>query len=74
MKVIDSMWMNSMIGSIGLVVAEDEITGERRAYIGSATGFDEEADARLVIDHGSKVNVQRLKGIIARLEVKEVKP
>ena len=31
-KVIDSMWFNTAQGTFGIILAEDETTGERKLY------------------------------------------
>jgi len=56
MKIIDAMWFTQMAstGTIGLVVVEDEITGERKSYIGSASGLDATTDAEHIAQTGAK--------------------
>ncbi len=41
---------------IGVVVCEDQITGQRRGYIGIGLGQDEKADIEYIRDWGSPVN------------------
>lgn len=57
MKIIDSVWITSLdiIGCIGIVVGEDEATGERKAYVGYGYGVNEEADAQLISRTGGKL-------------------
>lgn len=66
MKVIDSTWFNTMAGSFGFVIGEDDRTGERRLYAGIASGLDQEADERAILAGGAKVSIGMLEGIIAR--------
>ena len=71
MKVLDKMWFTTMSGAIGFVVAEDELTKERKAYIGGAPGFSEEEDTKMIMTLGCKVNIGMLKAVIASLEKQE---
>lgn len=54
MKVIESLWFSGKDGCVGIIVDEDSVTGERKAYIGSASGIDEEADIKAISDWGAK--------------------
>jgi hypothetical protein len=63
MKVIDHLWFSSIFFSlgfetIGIVIGEDEITGERKAYIGLGTGHSEEEDIKAVTQLGAKLTPQ----------------
>jgi len=66
MKVIDSMWFNTAQGSFGIILAEDETTGERKLYAGVAAGFDQQADEQAILSWGNKVNIGLLEGLIAK--------
>jgi len=55
MKIIETLWFTGMYGSCGLVLGEDSITGERKAYIGVHLGRDEASDQRLIVSGGSKL-------------------
>jgi len=52
MKIIETLWFNGFKGSAGIVVAEEEITKARVAYIGVAGGKDEKADIEGIISFG----------------------
>lgn len=65
-KVIDSMWFNTMQGSFGIILAEDETTGKRRLYAGICKGDDQQADERLIISWGNKVNLGMLESLLVR--------
>ena len=66
MRIIDSMWFNTLQGSFGFVVGEDEITGERELYAGVCRGSDQSADEQLVLSWGNKINTSAMQGLIAR--------
>lgn len=66
MKILDTMWFNSRGGHCGLVIGEDEVTGEKKAYIGVVSGTNEEADTKEVAEWGCRVNLSRLNGIIKK--------
>ena len=54
MKIVGTCWFNEM-GShrpIGVVIVENEF--ERKAYIGTAYGINELADATHIADRGAK--------------------
>lgn len=55
MKIIDTIWFSSPQGTFGIVLGEDSVTGERKAYIGPCTGLSEPADAQMIAANGAKV-------------------
>ena len=65
-KVIDSMWFNTLQGSFGFVVGEDETTGKRRLYAGVVSGLDQKADEQELLSWGNKVNIGMMEGLIAK--------
>lgn len=68
MKVIDSMWFNSLRGSFGFVLAEDEIIGERAIYAGIVSGADQEEDQKFLISSGARVNIPMLENLVSKLK------
>ena len=66
MKAIDSMWFSTMRGLSGIVVGEDEM-GKRNLYAGTARGFDQKADEKAILSWGNRVNIDILKGLIAKV-------
>lgn len=66
MKILDSIWFSSRGGYCGLVVGEDELTGEKMAYIGVVSGSNEGMDTQEVAQWGCKVNLRRLNEIIKK--------
>ena len=65
MKVIDSIWFNTLQGICGLVVGENEM-GERKLYAGVVSGLDQKADEEAILSWGNKVSISLLEGLIAK--------
>jgi len=65
MKVIDSMWFNTIQGAFGFVVGEKE-KGERRLYAGVARGLDQSADEQAILSWGHRVNIGMMESLIAK--------
>src|SRR3990167_35978 len=64
-KIINSIWF-SCIGSdktIGIVVLEDKLTGERKAYIGIANGYDKDTDIEHIIGTGARLHIKTVEEI-----------
>lgn len=55
MKVLDTIWFTGMYGHCGIVLGEDSITGERKAYLGVHRGVDENMDRDMIASGGSKL-------------------
>ena len=52
-KIIDATWFTDQSGNcIGIVVIENSV-GERKAYIGVASGWDEKKDEQSIADYGA---------------------
>ena len=66
MKVIDSMWFNTLQGNFGFVVGEDETTGERTLYAGVVSGYNQSIDEQAILSWGNKVNIGMMEGLIAK--------
>ncbi len=73
MKIADTIWLTGMYGSIGIVLGEDAITGERKAYIGVHYGRDEDEDREMVARGGSKLLLATVERIAFYLSKEEVK-
>ena len=69
MKVIDTTWFTGAKGCVGIVIGEDENTGERKAFIGVANGRNGNADAEAISAWGIRLSVAVLQDIIKKLEV-----
>lgn len=63
MKVIDALWFVNPRGACGLVVGEDEKTGERVAKAGVVYGLDEKVDAADILDTGTVISPVALEGV-----------
>lgn len=68
MKKIADYWFHSPGGLCGVIVAEDESTGERRAYVGVGTGDDYMEDRERVLDYGTKLPLTRIVEILNLLK------
>ena len=68
MKIKRPYWFTGFFGTIGVVVGEDNVTGEKKAYIGTAPGFDEDADAQYIAKTGSPVDPGHLAQILEDLK------
>ena len=69
MKVIDSMWFNTLQGTFGFVVGENEV-GKRKLYAGVVSGLDQKADEEAILSWGNKVNIRMMEGLIAKTKGK----
>jgi hypothetical protein len=74
MKIVDSIWFTEMgeHRPIGIILVENELTGERKAYIGKSTLSEskktEEHDSKLIIDVGAKIHVHTVARLLRFLE------
>ena len=71
MKVIDSMWFNTSLGSFGFVIGENE-RGERNLYAGVVSGLNQKDDEQAILSWGSKVNIGMMEGLIAKSKRKGI--
>ena len=67
MKIIHDLWFNTIRGSAGIVVGEDENTGERKLYVGVGSGQSLERDQQEVVHWGTKLSLERLDEVRALL-------
>ena len=71
MNVISAIWFSFLYfpGSVGIVLGVDEITGERKAYIGvRVSGSSEQKDIESIRQFGSPLGLDVLKTIVNFLE------
>ena len=61
MRHIRTIWFN---GTIGVVKAKDEITGEIKCYIGTGLGQSVEDDTRHIMQRGSKITKEMFQELI----------
>lgn len=59
MKITHDIWFNNALGVVGIVVGEDTITGEPKAYVGVAAGHNHQDDMKLVAELGGKFPLAR---------------
>jgi len=72
MKIIDALWFTNIDGCIGIIVIEEDVTGDRKAYIGSARGKDQKVDTEKILAWGNKFSIDTAERILLSLK-KEVK-
>ncbi len=48
-------WFTGSTGTIGVVMAEDEHTGEIKFYMGAAQGLNERIDINLIANSGAPI-------------------
>lgn len=70
MKNINVTWFAQMAanGIIGIVTCEDEITGEKKAYIGVGEGRDESEDIEHILNTGAKLHLPTACSIVEALK------
>ena len=68
MKTIDATWFTTLSGTVGIVVADDEVTGKRKAYSGIVSGLDEKHDTERVKCYGVELSLPILRSLVAILE------
>jgi hypothetical protein len=68
MKILSAYWFtDARDTTIGVVVGEDEVTGERKAYIGRGDGIDQAADTKAIAELGARVNRGVVREILKEL-------
>lgn len=67
MKIISTDWATHGVGTIGIIVTENEI-GERKIRIGIGAGYSEAEDARTIAESGGRISVDSLRQIIKTAE------
>lgn len=60
MKVVDTLWFTSMKGCIGIVTIEEDVTGDRKAYIGSVSGRNAKVDTEDIIALGNPFSLDTI--------------
>ncbi len=67
MKTIGKYWFTNLTGVIGIVVVIDEITGEKKAYIGMGGCKRRRYDEEVIKDYGSPIFPIQLQEVITKL-------
>ena len=60
MKFIDVQWYSGVMGTVGIVAIESEVTGERKFYIGVGDGYSEQSDIQRIMTNGMPVYPEAL--------------
>jgi len=69
MKVLGDYWFSDMRGgTVGIIVGEDELTSERKVYIGAVEGHNREVDKESILDGGQKLPLPFLEGLVKSLK------
>ena len=63
-------WFSGGKGTVGIVVAEDTKTKERKAYIGAVEGYSELVDIDYILSWGAKVPLSMIEEIEKELKGK----
>lgn len=74
MKVIESIWFTHQTQCVGIVVAECEVTKQRKAYIGVGKGDDEQADIHSILNWGAKLTPGTLGVVMSLLQERPSEP
>jgi hypothetical protein len=66
MKILNARWFTEMgsLRPIGIILGQDEKTGEYKSYIGTGDGNSEEYDAQQILRRGAKFPVEQAKLIV----------
>lgn len=72
MKIIKTIRFAGTYGFCGIVLGEDAITGERKAYIGIHVGQSEAADQRLIVEGGCHFTRDHAARIVKFFDKEEV--
>lgn len=67
MKVVDSLWFTNTKGTVGIVIIEEDVTRDRKAYIGVGNGHNEAVDTQSIIDWGTLLSISALGRITSQL-------
>ena len=70
MKITNASWFTQMgeLKPIGIVFGVDEITGDKKAYIGVGDGVDESTDVNNIFLTGAKIHISQANIIIEHLK------
>lgn len=65
MKITETLWFTGANSLVGIVLGEDGITGERKAYIGAHYGRDEASDSKLIAEYGARITPAQVDRLAA---------
>lgn len=72
MKVIDKLWFTNMDGCIGIIIVEEDITGDRKAYIGFGKGHDAQADTERILAWGNTFSLDTVGRLQCHLKKQKI--
>jgi hypothetical protein len=65
MKIEKAIWFTTCDGNtLGIVMGTDEVTGERKAYIGVGEGIDETTDTLDIMRYGAKFTPDHIRALL----------
>ena len=68
MKILFTEWFSGM-QHFGIVIGEDDVTKEKKLYIGACQpGGSPESDSQHIADNGAKIYPSTLRHFLKRLE------
>jgi len=67
MELLETLWFTNRDGCIGIVVVEEDVTGDRKAYIGPVSGTNEKADTEQILAWGNKFSLDTTERIHCHL-------
>ena len=62
-RIVSSRWFCNLFGCVGVIVVDDLVTGERRAYIGTGQGENEQVDIDYICEWGQELHMFTLREI-----------
>ena len=71
MKTIETLWLSGITGTIAIVVGEDKITKERKAYAGKVNGYDENSDIEMIKTKGAPLEINDVKSLLKLMQNEE---
>lgn len=71
MKLIETIWFTGMYGFFYIVLGENEVDGERRAYLGVHAGRDQAADSKMIAEGGARISLSQAERIAKFLRKEE---
>jgi len=73
-KVLEAIWFtNNQGGTSGIIIVEEDVAGDRKAYIGVGNGIDEKVDIEDILAWGSEFSLgttERIHHYLTKSEVK----
>jgi hypothetical protein len=61
MEIVEKFWFTADLGTTGIIVIKEDITGDQKAYIGVVGGQDEAVDTQHIINFGQHFHYEVAK-------------